>query len=99
MERRCLVPANGFYEWDHDKHKRYFTRENDALLYLCGFYRTENKEPHFIILTKNATPPVSAYHHRIPVFADGADKRRYLTDAYFASDYISEGAEVNLQCK
>ena len=97
LERRCLIPASGFYEWDSDKKKYYFSRKDGSLLYLCGFYRFEDNEPHFMILTKNATPPVARYHNRIPVIAENSIRHKYLTDMYFASDYIDEENQVNLQ--
>lgn len=97
LERRCLIPSNGFYEWDSEKNKYYFTRKDGGLIYLCGFYRVEDGEPRFIILTKNATPPVAKYHNRIPVIAEDSVKHKYLTDMYFASDYLDEDNQVQLQ--
>lgn len=97
LERRCLIPANGFYEWDTQKNKFYFTRKDDELLYLCGFFREENGEPRFMILTKNATPPVSDCHDRIPVLAEDGVRHKYLTDMYFASDYLDHANEIPLQ--
>ncbi len=97
LERRCLIPASGFYEWDSQKKKHYFTRKDGNLLYLCGFYRIEDGEPRFIILTKNATTPVAKYHSRIPVICEDSVKHKYLTDMYFASDYIDKENQVELQ--
>lgn len=98
LERRCLVPANGFYEWDSAKNKFYFRRRDENLLYLCGFFRKEENEFRFILLTKEATPPVSSRHNRIPVIADRSAKRMYLTDMYFASEFIDEDNQIPLQC-
>ena len=50
-----------------------------------------------MILTKNATPPVARYHNRIPVIAENSIRHKYLTDMYFASDYIDEENQVKLQ--
>ncbi len=97
LERRCLIPASGFYEWNAEKQKFYFTRKDGRLLYLCGFYRKEDDEHRFVILTKQATAPVSAYHDRIPVIADDTAKHKYLTDMYFASDYINCENQVKLK--
>lgn len=96
LKRRCLIPANGFYEWDAHKKKYYFTRKDGDLLYLCGFYRVEDGQPHFIILTKHTTPPVAKYHDRIPVIAEDGIRHRYLTDMYFASDYIDRENKIPL---
>lgn len=97
LDRRCLIPANGFYEWDENKNKFYFTRKDGNLLYLCGFYRIDDDEPRFMILTKSATPPVAKHHNRIPVIAEDSIRHKYLTDMYFASDYIDKENQVQLQ--
>ena len=67
------------------------------MLYLCGFYREEEGVPRFIVLTKPATPPVSARHDRIPVIAADWAKHKYLTDMYFASDYAERANEIALK--
>ena len=97
FERRCLIPASGFYEWDEEKNKFYFARKDGNLLYLCGFYRIEDGEPRFMILTKNATPPVAQHHNRIPVIAEDSVKHKFLTDMYFASEYLEKENQVTLQ--
>lgn len=99
LERRCLIPASGFYEWDRNKNKFYFSRKDGNLIYLCGFYRIEDSIPRFVILTKPATPPVVQHHDRIPVIAEDAVKYRYLTDMYFASDYILNDPLIKLNCR
>lgn len=98
LERRCLIPANGFYEWDRDKNKFYFKRTDGGLLFLCGFYRVEERETRFMILTKNATPPVSAHHDRIPVIAEDGTRHLYLTNMYYASELIDRENQIELQC-
>ena len=44
LERRCLIPASGFYEWDTQKNKYYFERSDGKVLYLGGFFRNEDGE-------------------------------------------------------
>lgn len=38
---RCVISADGFYEWSPQKHKFFFTREGGVLL--CGFFREETQ--------------------------------------------------------
>ena len=38
-ERRCALPAAGFYEWDKKKEKVIFTIPDKPILYLAGVYR------------------------------------------------------------
>ena len=95
--RRCAVPANGFYEWDSEKRRRYFVRADGAPLFLCGFYRVENGENRFIVLTKQATSPVSEYHDRIPIIAEEEQAKIYLRDYDYARSILCEPASVLLR--
>ncbi|MCM1439749.1 MAG: SOS response-associated peptidase [Roseburia sp.] len=98
LERRCLIPANGFYEWDTQKNKYYFKRADGKVLYLGGFYRNEDGENRFIILTKQSTPPVDKYHNRIPVIVGGDIKDLYLCDTDFARHFILTDNRIKLKC-
>ena len=95
-QRRCVIPAIGFYEWDGEKRRRYFVGSDGAPLFLCGFFRTENDENRFIIMTKQATSPVSEYHDRIPVIAEERQIDAYLNDFDFARSFVTKPAPVAL---
>ncbi len=97
LERRCVIPVSGFYEWD--ENKKYFVNADGELLYLCGFTKPYDGENRFIILTKESTPPVNKYHHRIPVIADKSVVPKYLSDMFFASEFITEDNKVQLKTK
>ncbi len=96
MSRRCVVPSNGFYEWDAQKRKRLFVPTNGATLFLCGFYRNENGRDKFVVLTKQSTPPVDLYHDRIPVIAADDQARNYIKDTNFACDFICSDTDFLL---
>ena len=95
-DQRCVIPCNGFYEWDSAKNKYYFTRADNKLLYLCGFCNVTNGENSFAILTKNATPPVAQFHHRIPVFIDEEHKSTYLQNTEFAANILLQNSTIDL---
>lgn len=65
-------------------------------MYLGGFFRRSGGEEKFIILTKDATPPVSQFHHRIPVLMEKDALGDWLTDVSFASDYLYRDNPVPL---
>lgn len=56
LERRCLLPALGFYEWNAHKERFLLRRPDGGLLYLAGLYREgEDGIPAYVILTRRQT--------------------------------------------
>ena len=80
-QRRCVIPASGFYEWAGPSYARqpYWIHRRDAdLLLLAGLY--VNGEPDdngvfasFTILTCAANPTLAAIHDRMPVILSDRD--------------------------
>ena len=52
--RRAAVPVSWFYEWNQNKEKYTFTREDGQVLFLAGFYSKYEDGDHFVILTTQA---------------------------------------------
>lgn len=93
---RCVVPCNGFYEWDNAKNKYCFTRADGKLLYLGGFYHEADNDSRFVVLTKNATTPVSQIHYRIPVLLAANHIDDYLNDTLFATNFVGLDSDIAL---
>jgi putative SOS response-associated peptidase YedK len=86
-QRRCIIPASGFYEWTGPKTARqphYFTRANGQVL---GFARlwerwTDPKTGEDIlscsIITVEPSRWMSAYHNRMPAVLDERDFDAWL---------------------
>jgi putative SOS response-associated peptidase YedK len=68
--RRCIIPAAGFYEWDSDKNKIYFTVPKKRCMYMAGLYRYEKEESRFVILTTAANTSMKDIHDRMPLILD-----------------------------
>jgi putative SOS response-associated peptidase YedK len=71
-DRRCLIPASGYYEWqkaDGKKTKFSFSSSNHEPLYLAGLYlrSSHDKLPFFTILTRDAATELKDIHARMPV--------------------------------
>jgi len=74
-ERRCLIPANGFYEWMKDESGNrtpvWFHREDGEPIAFAGIWSTERSEGGEItscsIITCAANDLVAPIHHRMPV--------------------------------
>ena len=67
LNRRIVVPASGFYEWDPYKARFRFTLPDDELIFLAGFYREEQGSPKFTILTTEANASMRPVHDRMPL--------------------------------
>ena len=74
-ERRCLIPATGFYEWTKDADGNrlpwYIYSENAELLAFAGVWQDWERDgvAHrtCAIVTTGANQKMSAIHHRQPV--------------------------------
>ena len=76
-ERRCIVPASGFFEWNENqpKGKRDRYRINplhDDSLALGGVYEINSEigEMFFAIATTDPNKQMAKIHHRMPVILD-----------------------------
>jgi putative SOS response-associated peptidase YedK len=70
---RCLIPANGFYEWYQDgicKQPYYIHSLNEEILFFAGlwFPASQSREAaNFVILTTEAHQSIQDIHQRMPV--------------------------------
>ena len=72
--RRCLIPADGFYEWQqtNDSKQPYFIRARDENpLAFAGLWERWQRGQQVIesctIITMSANKPLAPIHHRMPV--------------------------------
>ena len=80
MNRRCVIPASGFYEWDAYKARFRFFLPGDELVLLAGFYREEQGVPRYTILTTEANESMKPVHDRMPVMIGRDELRPWLLD-------------------
>ena len=74
---RCLVVADGYYEWKREKIGKqpyYFTRFDNKAMYFAGIY----KYHQFIIITMQADSNAIDIHHRQPVIINEKDLNNYF---------------------
>lgn len=81
---RCLVPADGWYEWQAadagPKQPFLFHRPDDAVFFFAGVAaRDADGRTTFAIVTREADAPSSRVHARMPaVLADDEAARQWL---------------------
>jgi len=79
--RRCVIPADGFYEWTGPKHARqpfWIHRRDAELLLFAGLYQigtatTTAPQASFTILTCAANSALATLHNRMPVILSERD--------------------------
>ena len=81
--RRCIIPAKHFYEWDSDKNKVTFFRDDRPILFMAGFYNRVPNEERFLILSTQANASVSPVHNRMPVVLDESELEDWVYDDKF----------------
>ena len=107
--RRCLIPADGFYDWRAGEPKRpYFVRaKSGAPLALAGLWETwtgpngEELDTTAIVTTR-ATSALSAIHERMPVIVAPEAFDLWLdcaaVEAEAAAALIAPAPEALLEC-
>ena len=83
---RCLVIADGYYEWKRDEKKKipyYFTRTNSSLMFFAAIHQNNQ----FCIITREATDKTKEIHHREPLILDEEQISNYL-------DVKKEGTDI-----
>ena len=91
--KRCLVPADGFFEWKRDNPKKplplFFHPASRGLICFAGMWarlRTETGEIHsFTILTGPPNELVEPIHDRMPIVLDPSAYAAWLDPAIDAA--------------
>jgi putative SOS response-associated peptidase YedK len=88
QNRRCLVPATGFYEWSpktSPKQPYYFYEPGYPLFAFAGLWDIWEKEAgiilSFTIITKEAEESVKPIHDRMPVVLNKEHYEFWLAEA------------------
>jgi len=85
LERRCVVPTTGFYEWDKRKTKYHFQLPGKNVLYLAGLWSAFQGEERFVILTTTPNETIINVHDRMPVILTEAELEPWFHDTGMAS--------------
>ncbi|MEM8982042.1 MAG: SOS response-associated peptidase [Pseudomonadota bacterium] len=85
--RRCLVPADGYYEWHKSatgKQPYFVTRADDAPFAMAGLWESWTDKDSgddvetFTLLTREPNESLARLHHRMPVIVSSADADAWL---------------------
>jgi putative SOS response-associated peptidase YedK len=84
--RRCIVPADGFYEWagtGRGRQPHLFRQRDGAILAIAGLWEAwlgpEGDEiESCTLITTEANATMRRFHHRMPVLLDARDHSCWL---------------------
>jgi putative SOS response-associated peptidase YedK len=98
-KRPCVIPVDGFYEWDHRpgqaKQPHYFTRVDGEPVLFAGLWeRWHNPEDPedappvqtCTIITTTPSVDIEALHDRMPVVLESADVAQWLNIQQYGPD-------------
>ena len=80
QDRRCIIPARGFYEWNKSKEKFTFERKETPVLFMAGCYNRYEGQERFVILTTDANSSVAPVHNRIPLILEPEELGDWVLD-------------------
>lgn len=82
-KRRCIILADGFYEWDQMKNPFYIQMKDKKLFAIAGIYNIQyddfgNKISSCSIMTTKANTLMGEIHERMPVILSKEDIKDWL---------------------
>ena len=96
--RRCLIPADGFYEWKKSSKKskipyRIFLKTNELFAFAGLWEEYEDEEQEivhtFTIITTTANTTISPIHDRMPVILEKDAEQSWLNSSISIENHIS----------
>lgn len=102
--RRCIIPASGYYEWgkkdkDTGKKQKYaFSQPGSRLIYMAGLYMVDETThtPYYTILTRDVMPELADIHGRMPVILPHPSALEWLSPTFAYSAFLKQ-ANVNIE--
>jgi putative SOS response-associated peptidase YedK len=89
---RCLLPANGFFEWK--EKEKYFIKPADLqTFYMAGLY---NRDGRMVIITTSANSEMEQIHDRMPVIFNKETGRMWL-DKYDSGLLVPYGNPLEIK--
>ena len=87
LQRKCILPINGYYEWSLNQNKKtpfFIHIPPSEPMYLAGIWKyinvKENNLKVFTVITKKANSKLFDIHNRMPVVLSIEEGINYLND-------------------
>lgn len=91
LKRRCIIPANAFFEWKTEqgkKIKQHIKKSTENIFSMGAIY----DDNAFVILTMTSTEKIKSIHDRMPLILTREEENIWLdssTDLYTLKSIIS----------
>lgn len=101
LNRRCIVPANAFFEWKAEQNKKvkHKISNNSENIFSMGAIYTDNS---FVILTMDSSEKMKSIHDRMPLILTREEEDIWLdsgTDLYILKSIISSPRFIDFDIK
>jgi putative SOS response-associated peptidase YedK len=99
-QHRCLIPANGFYEWYADgiiRQPYYIYPTDRELCFLAGLWYPSGRETEpdtCILLTTDANNAIKEVHHRMPILLPAQSHGAWLQNQLSKKEAVQLASEV-----
>jgi putative SOS response-associated peptidase YedK len=80
--QRCVIPADGFYEWQDTQPYWYHASDGQPLL-MAGLWEAGGRMPRFVVVTTAANALVAPAHDRMPALLSPACIAEWLARPAF----------------
>ena len=100
-ENRCLIPANGFYEWYQDgltKQPYYIFPKSLTPIYIGALrYSLATDPDNIVLVTTQSNPEIQSNHERMPLIVPTQTHKAWLEGTVSKSDLIEMNATVSME--
>jgi putative SOS response-associated peptidase YedK len=104
-KNRCVVIADGYYEWkrEGDKNKPFYFKDHGGkLLPMAGLYDVWNHPdgylvPSYTVITKEAQKDIASIHNRMPIILPQSHLDEWLkTESFSTAEALDFARNTNL---
>jgi putative SOS response-associated peptidase YedK len=100
-QSRCLIPANGFYEWYRDgvtKQPYYIFPKNHTPIYLGALrYSLPNESDNIVLITTESNADIQAVHDRMPLMIPIQAHKEWLKGTINKSRLIEMNSAISME--
>ena len=100
-KNRCLIPANGFFEWYQDgltKQPYYIFPKSLTPMYIGALrYSLATDLDNIVLVTTQSNPEIQKIHERMPLIVPTQSHKAWLEGTVSKSDLIEMNATVSME--